>query len=195
MYRKYSSGIIEVVTGPMFSGKTEELIKRITVLSYSEIPTLIVKPVIDNRFSHNEIFSRNGRSIKCYSVDTVYDIKELFRQQNYKALVIDEAQFFDESLIDFVEELAVKGIRVIACGLDQDFRRKPFKIIANLMAIADQVTKLKAVCLSCKNAASCSFRTSLSQETIEIGDTNKYEARCRLCHQNGLNHQKNKKIS
>ena len=191
MYREYSNGIIEVITGPMFSGKSEELIKRIRILSYAEIPTLVVKPSIDNRFSQTEITSRNGTSITSYSVDIVDDIKELFRQKEYKALVIDEVQFFDEDLIDFVDELATtKGIRVILCGLDQDFKRRPFKIMAKLMAIADDVQKLKAVCLVCKKAASCSYRTSTSDSTIEIGDTDKYEARCRQCHEKGMKKQK-----
>ncbi len=190
MYRKYSDGIIEIITGPMFSGKSEELIKRIKILSYAEIPTLIIKPSIDNRFSQSEIISRNGTSIKSYQVESVEKIKKLFSDGNYRALVIDEVQFFDESLIVFVDHLANKGIRVILCGLDQDWRRRPFKIVASLMAIAENVTKLKAVCLICKNAASCSFRISTSSDTIEIGDTDKYEARCRQCHEKGMNERK-----
>ena len=191
MYRKYSDGIIEVITGPMFSGKSEELIKRIRILYYAEIPTLVIKPKIDNRFSKNEIISRNGTSIISYSASDTKEIKKLFQSKKYKALVIDEIQFFDESLIEYIDELANNGIRVIACGLDQDYKRRPFNIMANLMAISDDVLKLKAVCLICKNAASCSFRTSATDNTIEIGDTDKYEARCRQCHQKGM--KKNKK--
>lgn len=186
MYRKYFEGIIEVITGPMFSGKSEELIKRIRILSYAEINTLIIKPLIDNRFSNSEIISRNGVSISSYSASTVEDIKNLFEKGNYKALVIDEIQFFDIELIDYLDYLANKGIRIIVCGLDQDYLRRPFPIVANLMAIADTVDKLKAVCLICKKAASCSFRTSASQDTIEIGDIDKYEARCRKCYKEGL---------
>lgn len=182
MYRRYSDGIIEVITGPMFSGKSEELIKRIRILSYAEIPTLVIKPSIDNRFSNTDIISRNGNSIKSYSVSTTEEIKELFYQSKYKALVVDEIQFFDMSLIDFLDQLASKGIRIIVSGLDQDYLRRPFPIVAHLMAIADNVEKLKAVCLICKRAASCSFRTSKSFNTIEIGDTDIYEARCRECH-------------
>lgn len=186
MYRKYSEGIIEVITGPMFSGKSEELIKRIKILKYIETLTLIIKPNVDNRFSNNNIISRNGSFIESFSVDTVDDIKDLFCKKEYKALVIDEVQFFDENLIDYLDELANKGIRIIVCGLDQDFKRRPFNITAKLMAIADDVTKLKAVCLICKNAASCSFRTSTSNKTIEIGDSETYEARCRKCHNKGM---------
>ncbi|MBD5423484.1 MAG: thymidine kinase [Mycoplasma sp.] len=187
MYRKYSDGIIEVITGPMFSGKSEELIKRIRILSYAEIPTLVIKPAIDNRFSNSDIISRNGTSIKSYSISTVDEIKKLFESNKYKALVVDEIQFFDIELINYIDQLANKGIRIIACGLDQDYLRRPFNVVAQLMAIADSVLKLKAVCLICKKAASCSFRTSSSNDTIEIGDTDKYEARCRECHMNGMN--------
>lgn len=182
MYRKYFEGIIEVITGPMFSGKSEELIKRIRILSYAEINTLIIKPKIDNRFSNTDIISRNGVSIASYTANNVEDIKQLFENGNYKALVIDEIQFFDISLIDYLDKLANDGIRIIVCGLDQDYLRRPFPIIANLMAIADSVDKLKAVCLKCKKAASCSFRTSTSKNVIEIGDIDKYEARCRKCY-------------
>lgn len=189
MYNKYNDGILEVITGPMFSGKSEELIKRIKILSYVETPTLVVKPSIDDRFSQSEIISRNGTSISSYSVDTVDDIKELFSKKEYKALVIDEVQFFDDSLIDFVDDLATKGIRVIVCGLDQDYKRRPFKIMSQLMALAENVVKLKAVCLVCKNVASCSFRTSTTHDTIEIGDSDKYEARCRQCHAKGMKKQ------
>lgn len=182
MYRKYSDGIIEVITGPMFSGKSEELIKRIRILSYAEIPTLVIKPSIDNRFSNANIISRNGNSIKSYSVSTIEEIKELFYKKKYKALVVDEIQFFDISLIEFLDQLASEGIRIIVSGLDQDYLRRPFPIVAHLMAIADNIEKLKAVCLICKKAASCSFRTSKSNNTIEIGDIDIYEARCRKCH-------------
>lgn len=182
MYRKYFEGIIEVITGPMFSGKSEELIKRIRILSYAEINTLVIKPTIDNRFSNSNIISRNGVSISSYCAANVNDIKQLFESGNYKALVIDEIQFFDLSLIDYLDQLANNGIRIIVCGLDQDYLRRPFPIVANLMAIADSVDKLKAVCLKCKKAASCSFRTSSSQNVIEIGDIDKYEARCRKCY-------------
>lgn len=186
MYQKYSEGTIEVITGPMFSGKSEELIKRIIILSYAEIPTLVIKPEIDNRFSHTDITSRNGKSIKSHSAKNTKDIEKLFNSKKYKALVIDEVQFFDKDIINFVDRLAVNGIRVIVCGLDQDYKRRPFGIMANLMAIADNITKLKAVCLVCKNAASCSYRFSSSENTIEIGDTDKYEARCRQCHEKGM---------
>lgn len=186
MHIKYSDGLIEIITGPMFSGKTEELIKRIRILNYADIPTLIIKPSIDTRFSNSKIISRNGSSIESFSVDSVEEIKKLFENGNYKALVIDEIQFFDKSIISYVDNLANEGIHIIICGLDQDYLRRPFRVTAELMAISDKVLKLKAVCKICKKAASCSYRISKSDDTIEIGDTDKYEARCRECYNNKL---------
>lgn len=185
MYRKYSDGMIEVITGPMFSGKSEELIKRIKILSYANIKTLVIKPKLDNRFSEDEIISRNGISIKTYTASSVNEIKEMFDNNKYQALVIDEVQFFNEDLIVFLDDIANKGARVIVSGLDQNFLRKPFGIMPQLLAIAENITKLKAVCLVCKNAASCSYRKNKSQNEIEIGDFEEYESRCRQCHING----------
>lgn len=182
MYKKYSDGLIEVITGPMFSGKTEELIKRITILSYAEIPTLVIKPKIDNRFSNSEIISRSGKSIQSYAVENVEDIKTLFNQSEYRALVIDEVQFFGEALVEFIDGLANKGVHVIVCGLDQNYLRKPFGIMPQILAIAEHITKLTAVCLICKNAASCTYRKTKNSDEISIGDMEEYEARCRRCH-------------
>lgn len=181
MYRKWTEGMIHVITGPMFSGKSEELIKIITTLTYAEIKTLVIKPKIDNRFSENEIISRNGTSIKTYSASNVEEIKELYND-SYKAIVIDEVQFFDEDLVEFIDNLANNGKLIIVSGLDLDFERKPFGIMPKLLAIAEEVVKLKAVCLSCKKAAACSYRKTNSKNTIELGDMNEYEARCRECH-------------
>lgn len=172
---------IEVITGPMFSGKSEELIKRITTLSYAEIKTLIVKPKIDNRFSHNEIVSRSGKKIECFNCENTAEIKKIFNK-SYKVVVIDEVQFFDEDLFDYIVELANSGIKVIASGLDMDFKMKPFGIMPNLLAVAEKVTKLKAVCIVCKSTnASTSFRLTKQYDTILLGDS-EYQARCRACH-------------
>lgn len=186
MYHKYSDGIIEVVTGPMFSGKSEELIKRIKTLSYAGIKTLIIKPKIDTRFSENKIISRNGTFTNTYIASNVQEIKKLFQENSYKALVIDEVQFFQKDLIPFLEEVTNKGVRVIVSGLDQNYLRKPFGIMPELLAIAENVTKLKAVCLVCKNAASCSFRKTESNKEFQLGDVEEYEARCRQCHIEGM---------
>lgn len=186
MYRKYSDGMIEVITGPMFSGKTEELIKRIHILSYGEIKTLIIKPKFDNRFSENQIVSRNGTKIPTHCASSVEEIEALLKAKPYKALVIDEVQFFDEKLLDFIDHVANNGIRVIVSGLDQNFLRKPFGIMPQLLAMAENVTKLKAVCLVCKNAASCSLRKNNIKDEVALGDIDEYEARCRQCHLKAL---------
>lgn len=181
MYRKYYHGMIEAITGPMFSGKTEELIKRITILSYGGIKTLIIKPRFDNRFSEDELISRSGLKIETHSATSVDEIKSLF-DKSYQAIVIDEVQFFNEDLLPFLDQLANDGIRVIVSGLDQNFLRKPFGIMPQLLAMAENVTKLKAVCLICKRAASTSYRKTSEQSEIQLGDADEYEARCRKCH-------------
>lgn len=172
---------IEIITGPMFSGKSEELIKRITTLSYAQIKTLIVKPKMDNRFSNNEIVSRNGKKIECFNCENTAEIRKLFNK-SYKVVIIDEAQFFDDALYDYVVELANSGTKVIVSGLDMDFKMKPFGIMPKLLAVAEKVTKLKAVCLICKSTyASTSFRLTKQADTIVLGDS-EYQARCRKCH-------------
>ncbi|MDW2829356.1 thymidine kinase [Mesomycoplasma ovipneumoniae] len=182
MYKKFFEGIIEVITGPMFSGKSDELIKRIKILTYANIKILVIKPLIDNRFSDCEIVSRSGLRIPTFSAKTTQEIKELFAKEKYGAIAIDEIQFFSEDIIPFLDKIANKGIRVIVSGLDQDFRRKPFGVLPNLMAIAENVTKLQAVCTICKRAATTSARLVKSDKQNLIGDSAEYEARCRACH-------------
>ncbi|MGL4184036.1 MAG: thymidine kinase [Metamycoplasmataceae bacterium] len=184
MYQKLVSGNIEIITGPMFSGKSAELIRRITILSYAELKTLVIKHSYDDRFSANEITSRNGDKISSFLASSTNDIRKLFNS-DYKFLVIDEAQFFDDDLYDFIVEISNKGTNVIISGLDQDFQRKPFPLMANLMSIADVILKLKAVCLICKSSAGSSFRKNKSRNLWEVGDTQEYEARCKFCHQKG----------
>lgn len=180
MIKKTFDGSIEVITGPMFSGKSEELIKIITTLSYAEIKTLVIKPSIDNRFSSNKIVSRNGKEIDSFACKNTNDIKNIWNK-NYKAIVIDEVQFFDEPIIDFIVNLANNGIKVIVSGLDMDFKMKPFGVMPQIFAVADEVVKLKAVCIICKRSANTSYRKTKDIDTILLGDS-EYEARCRECH-------------
>lgn len=182
MYKKFFDGVIEVITGPMFSGKSDELIKRIKILTYADIKTLVIKPSVDYRFSQCEIVSRSGLKIPTFLARTTQEIRDLFTGDNYQAIAIDEIQFFDEEIVTFLEQIADKGIRVIVSGLDQDFRRKPFGSLPNLMAIAENVTKLQAVCSLCKRAATTTARKVLNQAQTLIGDQDEYEARCRACH-------------
>lgn len=184
MYHTYSKGIIEIITGPMFSGKTEELIKRIKILAYAKIKTLVVKPTIDKRWKKDEIFSRSGSSIKTVACRNAKEIFENFQKDSYSAIAIDEMQFFDFEIIQIVILLANKGIRVIISGLDQDFEGKPFGVMPQLLSIADLVDKQQAVCNVCKNVATMTYRLILETEQVSIGDK-EYEPRCRQCHLDG----------
>ena len=184
MFKKETNGLIQVITGPMFSGKTEELIKRVRILEYAEIKTLVIKPLTDNRFSENKIVARSGVEKVTMIAKSGEEILS-FWDDSYDAIIIDEVQFFGADLIPIIEDLASRGKRVIVSGIDTDYKMKPFGIMPYLLAIADDVTKLIAVCLICKNAASKSFRKSDSIELNKVGDKDDYEARCRSCHVKG----------
>ncbi|WP_029512668.1 thymidine kinase [Mycoplasmopsis iners] len=180
MRKNVENGTIEIITGPMFAGKSDELIKRLTLYKIAKFEPIIFKPALDNRFSDSKIVSRTGSSFPAISVN---DSKEILNYINEKTEVIafDEIQFFDEKIIDIIEKLASKGMKIIASGLDMDFKGNPFLIVAKLMAIADKVDKLKAVCMVCYSPAGMSFRKIESKERTVIGD-DIYEARCRACH-------------
>lgn len=184
MIRRDFKGIIDVITGPMFSGKTEELIKRIRILEYADIRMLIIKPKIDNRFNENKIISRSGVEKKTMVAKDGQEIMS-FWNDSYDAIIIDEVQFFDSDLIPIIEKLASNGKRVIVSGLDTDYRMQPFGIMPHLLSISDNITKLIAVCSVCKNVASKSFRKTKSKLVTQVGDKDEYEARCRRCHDKG----------
>lgn len=190
MYIKNGAGQLEVITGPMFAGKTEELIKRINILKIADIETLIIKPSFDTRFSKNDIVSRSGTTLKAYPINKSEEILKLWSPK-YKAVAIDEINFIDDGIIEVIDQLILKGARVICSGLDMDFKRRPFETTAKVLSIADDITKLKAVCMVCKSDAGFSFRKVKSQEINYIGD-DEYEARCRVCHIKG-ERQKHKK--
>ncbi|TCG10516.1 thymidine kinase [Mycoplasma todarodis] len=185
MYRVFSGGHIEVITGPMFSGKSEELIKRIKTLGFAKIKTLAIKPMMDDRWEKGKIISRAGASIDTIQIEAA---KEILSQwdPSYKAVAIDEAQFFGADLVEIATELANRGVRVIISCLDTDFAGKPFSSAPQLLAIAEFVTKLQAVCFKCGNAASKTHRKTDSQERVVVGDS-EYEAMCRSCHTKALN--------
>ncbi|MBN3535056.1 thymidine kinase [Mycoplasma procyoni] len=185
MYKKFSEGMIEVITGPMFSGKSDELLKRIRILGYANIKTLVIKPVFDNRFSENEIISRSGSKIATHNASSADEIRELFEKGNYKAVAIDEIHFFSKDILGLIGELADDGVRVIVSGLDMDYLRRPFGIMPSILAMAEHVTKLQAICVKCKNAATTSFRKGNSRSLKLLGDIEEYEARCRSCHIKG----------
>ncbi|EGV00240.1 thymidine kinase [Mycoplasmopsis columbina] len=184
MYLKsHGNGLLEVITGPMFSGKTEELLKRIKILEIADIKTLVVKPQFDTRFSENKLVSRTGGKIKAHNISKAKDILTLWNH-TYKAVAIDEVNFLDKGLLKVIDKLVLNGVRVICSGLDMDFLRRPFGIMPQILSIADEVVKLKAVCVKCKTSAGFSFRKVKSTDLNLLGDS-EYEARCRICHISG----------
>ncbi len=173
-------GSIEVICGSMFSGKTEELIRRMRRAQFAKLPVEIFKPALDIRYADNEVVSHNRTSIPSTSVNHSSAI--LLLSNDIKVIGIDEAQFFDEDLPNVCIQLANKGIRVIIAGLDMDYQGKPFGPIPELMAIAEDVTKVHAVCVQCGAPANYSFRTHKSENIVLLGEKESYEPRCRYCY-------------
>jgi len=174
-----TSGWIEVICGCMFSGKTEELIRRITRAKIARQKIAIFKPAMENRYHSKHVISHNANAIYSNPVDVASEIFQL--AQEATVVGIDEAQFFGEDLIAVVVKLAQEGKRVIIAGLDMDYRGQPFGYMPQLMAVAEYVTKTQAVCLNCGNPASFSHRLNPSDEQILLGETDLYEALCRKC--------------
>ena len=148
MYHQYREGWIEVISGCMFAGKTEELIRRINVLSYAKKNIIVFKPKIDNRYSDSEIVSHSGAKVPCLVVEKAQDILKKI-EADTEVVAIDEVQFFDKDIVEVCEYLADKGIRVMVAGLDKDFRGESFGVMPELLTRAEFVTKLTAVCAKC----------------------------------------------
>lgn len=178
-------GSIEVITGSMFSGKTEELIRRLRRAGYARLRIEIFKPSIDKRFSEINIVSHNQKSIVSTPVDSPASI--LLLADNVDVVGIDEAQFFDESIVDVCIALADKGIRVIVAGLDMDFMGNPFGPMPSLLAVADNITKVHAICIRCGNLAQFSYRKSDEESVVLLGEKNLYEPLCRSCFNKAIN--------
>lgn len=173
------SGSIEVVCGPMFSGKTEELIRRVKRAQIARQKVQIFKPSIDNRYHETEVVSHSSLSVEATPVNTSVEILQRVFDST-RVVAIDEVQFFDENIIIVAEKLARRGIRVIAAGLDQDFMGKPFGPMAALLAIADSVDKIHAICTVCGAPASKTFRKNPNNSAqVLVGEMDLYEARCR----------------
>ncbi|MCK4578180.1 MAG: thymidine kinase [Candidatus Marinimicrobia bacterium] len=173
------SGWIEVISGSMFSGKSEELIRRLRRAEIARLPVAIFKPKIDDRFSKDEIVSHSQQRIESSTVDDVNEILNLARDA--AVIGIDEAQFFSHEIISVVKELARVGKRVVVAGLDKDYRGKPFGPMPELMAEAEYITKTLAICMQCGEPANFTQRLTRDEEQILIGETDIYEARCRIC--------------
>ncbi|HEX6922960.1 MAG TPA: thymidine kinase [Bacillales bacterium] len=188
MHVMKQSGWLEVVCGSMFSGKSEELIRRVRRAQYGKLKTEVFKPIIDNRYSEAEVVSHNGISVLATPVRNAKEILERV-SLNVDVVAIDEVQFLDGDILSVVQELADDGVRVIAAGLDQDFRGEPFGQVPELMALAETVTKLQAICVVCGSPASRTQRlingqpAFFNEPTIMVGAAESYEARCRHCHE------------
>jgi len=183
----HRKGWIEVVCGSMFSGKTEELIRRVNRAKIAGQKVEIFKPTIDRRYHEVEVTSHNDNKIISTPVDSPLNI--LLMVNTATVVAIDEAQFFDDGLIYVAENLASKGIRVMIAGLDMDYLGKPFGPMPKLMAVAEYVTKVHAICVTCGDLATHSFRKVNNQSLIMLGETESYEARCRHCFNKGMSEQ------
>lgn len=177
--RKEEAGWIEVITGPMFSGKTEELMRRIRRAKIANQKIEIFKPEIDSRYDKIKVVSHDESSMESKVINDTKKILELSSEA--EVVAIDEIQFFDLAIIDVTKELANNGKRVIVAGLDKDYLGNPFGPVPGLMSTSEFVTKLHAICVKCGGLASFSFRVKSSGEKILLGASEEYEARCRNC--------------
>lgn len=174
------TGWIEVIAGCMFSGKTEELIRRLRRAQIAKLNVKIFKPKIDVRYSKNEIVSHSEQSLPSILIEDPKEIIELSKDSH--VVGIDEAQFFNDNLVSICNQLANEGKRVIVAGLDQDYRGVPFEPIPQLLAHAEYITKTLAICVVCGNPADKTQRTIISKDRVVVGASDSYEARCRKCH-------------
>ncbi len=181
-------GRIEVVCGSMFSGKTEELIRRMKRAQFARQRVEIFKPAIDVRYSEEDVVSHDRNSITSTPIDSSASI--LLLASDIDVVGIDEAQFFDQGLVDVCNELAYRGVRVIVAGLDMDFKGVPFGPMPALCAIADEVTKVHAICVRCGNLAYVSHRKVPGDRRVMLGETQEYEPLCRECYQEALEEDK-----
>lgn len=188
MYNQYREGWLEVICGCMFAGKTEELIRRINVLSFAKKNIIVFKPKIDNRYSETEIVSHAGTRVPCIVVENSKEILKYIKP-NTDVVAIDEVQFFDQDIVDVCEYLADKGLRVMVAGLDKDFRGEAFGVMPELLTRAEFVTKLTAVCAKCGAPATRTQRlvdgkpASFDDPIVLVGAVEHYEPRCRHCHE------------
>ncbi|MDD7456687.1 MAG: thymidine kinase [Bacteroidales bacterium] len=187
------AGCIEVICGSMFSGKTEELIRRIRRAKFANLKIEIFKPTIDTRFSDEDVVSHDFHKISCHAVK---DPKEMLKiADDVQVVGIDEAQFYDMSLVDVAQELANRGVRVIIAGLDMDYLGKPFGPMPYLMAIAEEVRKVHAICVKCGALANYSHRLVNDNELVVLGEKEAYEPLCRDCFNKAMKKQENPEYS
>ncbi len=188
MYARYRGGWIEVICGPMFSGKSEELIRRLRRAIIAGQRVQVFKPVIDDRYSKDEIVSHSELKLKAIPVRNSRELLDKLDGRT-EVIGIDEVQFFDSEIVKLVERLANIGKRVIVAGLDLDYKAEPFEIVMKLMALAEDVTKTLAVCSKCGAPASRTQRLLPSKERIVVGAADIYEPRCRMCYDPDIDHR------
>jgi thymidine kinase len=174
------NGWIEVICGSMFSGKTEELIRRLKRVEFAQQKLVLFKPAIDNRYHEEQVISHKGSSLEAIPVKNALEIFKHWKKE--RIVAIDEAQFFDAALVQVCTDLAKQGVRVIIAGLDMDYLGKPFGPMPDLLCIAEYVTKVHAICVSCGNLAQYSHRTTKDEGQVLVGAVEKYEPLCRSCY-------------
>lgn len=181
MYRRGDQGWIEVIAGPMFSGKSEELIRRITRYRIARVPVQAFKPRLDTRYADTQVVSHSSHSV---DAESVADSDELLRSVQERTVIvgIDEGQFFDDKLVDVCEHLAGLGKQIIVAGLDLDYMGRPFGAIPTLMTRAEYVSKMLSVCHRCGGPGMFTQRVIDSDELVVLGATDSYESRCRYCY-------------
>lgn len=179
-FKGQRSGWIEVVCGSMFSGKTEELIRRLKRARIANQKVETFKPAKDIRYDAVDVVSHDDNAVNAKPVSKATDILQYCEDVN--VIGIDEAQFFDDALPKVCEKLALRGVRIIVAGLDMDFKGRPFGPMPALLSIAEYITKVHAICPHCGNLATHSYRLSQEQDTVVLGEKDKYEPRCRICY-------------
>lgn len=182
-FKGQRSGWIEVICGCMFSGKTEELIRRLKRAKIASMKVEVFKPKVDTRYDEQAIVSHDTSSLLAIPVD--HSSKLLRLAEDVAVIGLDEAQFFDDQLPAVCQELALRGVRVIAAGLDMDYRGQPFGVMPELLAIAEYVTKVHAICVHCGNLATHSYRLADGDTIVLLGEKEQYEPRCRSCYAKG----------
>jgi thymidine kinase len=177
-----ATGQIEVITGGMFSGKSEELVRRLRRALIARQRVQVFKPLVDVRHAVDRVVTRDQRELAAQAVTSAAEL-EASLQLGVQVVGIDEAQFFDAALVDLVTRLADRGVRVIVAGLDQDYLRRPFGPMPGILAIAEEVDKMHAVCVRCGAPAHYSQRFAGGADQVQVGDVEAYEARCRRCYE------------
>jgi thymidine kinase len=177
-------GSIEVICGSMFSGKTEELIRRLKRAEFAKLKIAVFKPHVDIRYDNKKVVSHDSNTIVSTPVKSSLEILKLVKDS--KVIAIDEAQFFNNDLIKVCNKLANEGKRVIIAGLDMDFLGKPFGVMPQILAIAENITKVHAICIDCGSIANYSFRLTKNKKLVQIGQKDEYKPLCRQCFSNNI---------